>query len=417
MSARSFFALVLLSAPVPACALAVSLQVSIVCSGNIDAAIDSALSNLYSSGGDSLDIELTTGSSLCSVSHAHSITGAVSVTIDGPGTDVALFMSGDSVARFQVSDGAQFNIGNITLESAPHTAISVADATLDVDNVVFDNNVTGASGGAISATNSTVTVKHSVLSSNSAAIYGAAIATAGVSGSLTVSDSKFVNNQVRDAQTGQGTAGIGGGIFAGGVPVTLNRVLFDSNKSANTDGGAVHVENGALTVRNSTFNANVASHFGGAIHFDGYGVHPILLNNVTLRGDVASSGSELYLSGAGAPSLVTITNSLISGTCEGFAGSPNAHNSIESPGNTCLFPSVTNSISIPDADLHLSDLSDNGGLTSTFFPQTFSVLINAGGDDCENVDQRNFRRNVGACDVGAVEAGATDVIFADGFGN
>jgi hypothetical protein len=48
-------------------------------------------------------------------------------------------------------------------------------------------------------------------------------------------------------------------------------------------------------------------------------------------------------------------------------------------------------------------------------PQTLSVLIDSGGNDCESVDQRDFTRNVGACDVGAVEAGATDRIFAGTF--
>jgi len=39
----------------------------------------------------------------------------------------------------------------------------------------------------------------------------------------------------------------------------------------------------------------------------------------------------------------------------------------------------------------------------------------SGGNDCESVDQRNFTRKAGACDVGAVEAGATDRIFASSF--
>jgi len=60
-------------------------------------------------------------------------------------------------------------------------------------------------------------------------------------------------------------------------------------------------------------------------------------------------------------------------------------------------------------------LSDNGGPTRTFLPQTFSVLIDNGGIDCESVDQRKFTRNAGACDVGAFEVGATDRIFVSGF--
>jgi len=227
-------------------------------------------------------------------------------------------------------------------------------------------------------------------------------------GSLSVSDTRFSNNHIGN------TLGVGGAIYSNGVAVTLDRVLFEANKSPNNSGGAIYIDGGNLTVRNSTFTGNQAP-LGGAITIANPHSNSTLFNNVTMRADSASTaGSELYVSGTIEASAITITNSLISGTCAGLT-SPIAHNSIESPGNTCSLPAGTNSVSVADADLHLGTLSDNGGPTRTFLPQTFSVLIDSGGIDCESVDQRKLTRNAGACDVGALEVGATDRIFVSGF--
>lgn len=389
---------------------AATVNVTIACSGQIDAAIDSALGMISPSGPSDLAITLSTGSGLCNVLQPHAISGAVSVTFSGPDDGTALYMGGNQfVPRFQVADGARFSLDGLTVENALRSVVSVTNATFAADNVKFSNNGSDQAGGAIAATGSAVTITRSVFELNTAALNGAAIAMDGPgTGSLSVSDTRFSNNQFVS------TIGAGGAIYSNGVAVTLNRVLFDTNKSPNNTGGAVYIDGGNLTVRNSTFTGNQAP-TGGAIAIANPGAGSTLLNNVTMRADSASSaGSELYVSGTIAASAITITNSLISGTCAGLTG-PVAHNSVESPGNTCALPAGTNSASVADANLHLSSLSDNGGYTSTFFPQTFSALIDSGGNDCENVDQRDFARNVGACDIGAVEAGAIDRIFAATF--
>ena len=251
---------------------------------------------------------------------------------------------------------------------------------------------------APSATASEVTIRNSVFQFNQAALNGAAIAMDGPgTGSLAISDTRFSNNHIGN------TIGVGGAIYSNGVAVTLDRVLFETNKSPNNSGGAIYIDGGNLTVRNSTFTGNQAP-LGGAITIANPHSNSTLLNNVTMRADSASTaGSELYVSGTIEASAITITNSLISGTCAGLT-SPIAHKSIESPGNTCSLPAGTNSVSVADVDLHLGTLSDNGGPTRTFLPQTFSVLIDSGGNDCEGVDQRDFTRNVGACDVGALKS-------------
>jgi predicted outer membrane repeat protein len=409
MNIRSLYAAALLLAVAPPFASAATVNVTIACSGQIDAAIDTALGMISPSGPSDLVITLSTGGGLCNVFQPHAISGAVSVTFIGPSDGTALFMGGSPIVpRFQVTDGARFSLNGVTVGSAPRSVVSVTNATLTVDNVKFSANQSDQAGGAITATGSVVTIMHSVFDSNSASVNGAAIAMDGPgTGSLTVSDTRFHNNQFVS------TLGAGGAIYSNGVAVTINRVLFDANKAPNNTGGAVYINGGNLTVRNSTFTGNQAP-TGGAIAIANPASGSTLLNNVTMRADSASSGSELSVSGTIGASAIAITNSLIAGTCAGLT-TPVAHNSIESPGNTCALPAGTNSVSVPDADLHLGTSSDNGGYTFTLLPQTFSVLIDSGGNDCESVDQRDFTRNVGACDVGAVEVGATDRIFAGTF--
>jgi hypothetical protein len=92
---------------------------------------------------------------------------------------------------------------------------------------------------------------------------------------------------------------------------------------------------------------------------------------------------------------------------------------IESPGNTCgfggAFPNGTFSThDVPEANLKLGGLGDNGGPTPTHLPLAGSAAIGTGWQAvCEKFDQRGYVRT--GCDVGAAEAGAlNDVIFRTG---
>lgn len=409
MNLRTLLSVIVLLAHESTIASADTMSVSIACDASTGANLQTALSDFYSSGKNALDVTVAAGG-LCQIgSNAFPISGAVSVDIHGAGTSESVFfMSGVAVTVFQVTNGAQLSLSEMNFESASHGVVSVTNGTLSVDQMFFSSNQSG-SGGAISASNSAVTIDNSTFNGNASSLDGGAIAMTG-GGSLTVSDSAFVLNQTLSSGVGDG-----GAIYSNAVTVNINRVLFDSNKSQNNRGGAVYVESGNLTIRNSTFNGNQAV-WGGAIATIDSTSSATLLNNVTLRGDSASmAGSELYAAEMLSPSPYTITNSLISGTCSGLTALPTAHNSIESPGNTCLLNPASNEVSVADASLFLGPLADNGGPTKTILPYTGSPLINAGGNDCEKVDQRDFARNVGVCDVGALEVGAVDLIFGNGF--
>ena len=92
MNTRSFYAAALLLAAAPCIASAATVNVTIACSGQIDAAIDSALGMISPSGPSDLAITLSTGGGLCNVQQPHAISGAVSVTFIGPADGTALFM-------------------------------------------------------------------------------------------------------------------------------------------------------------------------------------------------------------------------------------------------------------------------------------------------------------------------------------
>ncbi len=401
MKVRSLLSAGLLLATASTTAAADEMDVSIACDDNTGANLQTAFSDFYGSGKAVLVVTVGSGGLCKIINQSYPITGAVSVFIHGAGNGGSTtFMPGATGAVFQVTSGAQFSIDNMTLESASHGAISVTDSTLLVDQMIFSGNQ-APNGGAIVASNGVVTVKRSTFEGNGSSLDGGAIALTG-GGSLSVSDSTFHSDQTLSSGIGDG-----GAISATGVPVTIDRVLFNANISRNNRGGALYVESASLTVRNSTFTGNQAVS-GGAIATVAPGSNPILLNNLTLHGDSAStSGSELYVSGTITPSAYTITNTLVGGSCNGFTAAPTAHGSFESPGNTCLFNPATNHVSVADASLFLNALADNGGPTKTILPSTGSPLIDAGGNDCEIFDQRHLVRNVGPCDVGALEVGAT----------
>jgi hypothetical protein len=159
---------------------------------------------------------------------------------------------------------------------------------------------------------------------------------------------------------------------------------------------------------------------GGGSSADGFHIY-----SSTLYGNNAPGNSTVYFyndpSGLGmGPDF---QNTLVSGGCaqSGAGTAPTFYGllgNIESPGNTCGF-GIFSHENVPDANLLLGALGNNGGPTPTHLPLAGSVLIDAGWRYvCTSLDQRGYVRADGNpyCDTGSVEAGALDdVIFRDGF--
>jgi hypothetical protein len=130
------------------------------------------------------------------------------------------------------------------------------------------------------------------------------------------------------------------------------------------------------------------------------------LTNVT----VANNGVGIYFDfPCGEP--MEITNSLIVGNvldCRVSGGfTPLGHASFDSDGS-CVAGGFGPGLSTADpAAVGLAALAANGGPTPTEAIAGTSLAVNAGGAPCPATDQRGFLRNVGPCDVGAYELGAT----------
>ena len=82
MNTRSLFTAAVLLAGAPFVVSAATVNVNIACTGQIDAAIDTALGMISPSGPSDLAITLSTGNGFCNVLQAHAIGGAVSVALD-----------------------------------------------------------------------------------------------------------------------------------------------------------------------------------------------------------------------------------------------------------------------------------------------------------------------------------------------
>ena len=173
--------------------------------------------------------------------------------------------------------GTSFSNNNDTAgTSEGGGAISVIDGKLSLEGVTFENNTSGAYGGAVRVsgsdlvmngitaigntakgggvvyiTNGDLEVKNCNFTENTAS-WGGAISVS--KGNLTVTDGKLANN----------SASSGGAIYANPCEITVKNVTFEGNEGEY--GGAVCLNGAVMTVSgNTTFKNNTATVRSGAI--------------------------------------------------------------------------------------------------------------------------------------------------------
>jgi CSLREA domain-containing protein len=206
--------------------------------------------------------------------------------------------------------------------------------------------------------------------------------------------------------------GHGGGLFSLGL-VTIDRSAVVHNTGAN--GGGIYHAGVDLVLMNSTVSGNTATTAGsGGLTTDGLA----LTANVTSSTFSNNSGAESEA--AVIRCNINVTNTIFDGTCAVVPGmgtvSSNGGN-LESPGDTCGLDHLTDQTSINPVDLALETLQNNGGTTPTHALDSGSVAVDSANNTlCPTVDQRDWQRLDGSCDVGSFELGAAEPpIFADGF--
>lgn len=214
---------------------------------------------------------------------------------------------------------AQGGIIKFNCGSSPYTLVLTSEKTISGNTIIDGGNLVTLSGNnktrilninsyynlstpSLTVQNLTLSngYKTDVANTTSIASGGAAIYRLG--GSLTVTNSKFLNNV--GPVTGQDVAG--GAIYSvGGGTTSISNSLFQNNRASN--GGAVGSLGSALTIVNSTFSGNSATGnggnpgnggLGGGIYIDGensyFGV-AVNLSGVAVNGNKANSyGGGLF---------------------------------------------------------------------------------------------------------------------------
>ncbi len=209
------------------------------------------------------------------------------------------------------------------------------------------------------------------------------------------------------------------------APLAVFNSTFINNSSVQSLGGAILMQNAALTVQNSTFYQNSAAVWGGAINCDGC---MMTVTNSTFVGNTVRSpggGGAIYITGNGAG---TLTNTILAagapnGNC-GIGGEEDDSTLTDAGGNlsddaSCNFVPPTSRNNVPDINptppptpLNLGSLAYNGGPTETIAvlggsaASSYGVVAN-----CPTTDQRGAARPAsgplaGTCSSGAYQVGS-----------
>jgi hypothetical protein len=261
----------------------------------------------------------------------------------------------------------------------------------------------------------------------------------------------FLNQECRLTMTGAILArNVGGAMFNHGTASILD-ATFDSNSNGSTiinqgtmtlqnstvsrgrsprDGGGIH-NTGTLTLLNATITGNLAEQSGGGIN----NVRTLTINGATIAGNQAGllGGGIAHNTTGAAPTLIlrnTIIGDNVAPTgpdCRTvFADLPitsEGHNLIENPAGCVVVGDLTGNQTGVDA--RLTPLANNGGPTATMNLSVGSPAIDRGAPlgsprPCLALDQRGILRpvdndgdRVARCDIGAIEG--SDVAVGFGF--
>ena len=247
-----------------------------------------------------------------------------------------------------------------------------------------------------------------------------------------IEDSEFSDN--RNVETGED--GGPGAIHAYlGAVYHIDRTSFIGNTGSGDAGGAILVEvNASLWLTNSTFSGNsftveaaAGTARGAAVAVRaGNALSLAEMRHVTVVAPtvmpVGVSGSAFAVLGADAQVHMAVHNSIVRGSCDlslvPVGQMDFAEGNVKSSGDNCGFDGNDNQLGVGNAAMALGSLGDHGAFGRTYHPGDGSVAIDAAVDaHCTELDQRGYARPSPAvqCDVGAIETGADDLIFAHDF--
>lgn len=275
-----------------------------------------------------------------------SSTNGSALTVNG--NSVISSSNGKSGAAFYAAASSILNIASSTVSESTSSdhggAIYITNATLNVDNVTFDQNVANSTtygGGVIySAARAIVTIEHSTFTDNQAKYGGAIYANTGsqitlvnitATGNVATSNGGFayINKTSGEAiaritieadelltnTISNNTAAGGAGFYINNGKLIMSDTVLSGNIST-ASGGALYVkENGSATLTSCTVSDNHATNGLGAIVYGG----TLIVSNSSFEDNVISGGSgeggALYVRGGDNDEVatVTISNTVFSG--------------------------------------------------------------------------------------------------------
>jgi len=414
--------------------------------------------------GDTIDLSKT-GCSAITLSTGEIAIDIDDLTVQGPGASLLTVSGGDLYRIFRHDGTGTLSIDDLTIShgnayvpvgesgnpyggcvmsmGSVNLARSVVDSC-QATNFTYGTKVKG--GGVYSLAGASVV--DSVISGNLVQTTGSFSLGGGLytAGPLEVRSTLVTGNQTRPD-----FRGYGGGLQAGRTSfaeasLVLDKSLVELNTSSY--GGGVFV-NGPVLITSSTLTQN-SGRDGGALYTYESGTETVALENTTISGNQAYFASGLALYGNVEISNCTIANnislgtahpgagiqlvsatldlqsSIVSGNTSNIGGNGPVPDDIGSGGaatvtgaNNLVFASTLTlpADTLVGVDPLILPIGDNGGPTPTHALDPLSPAIDSGNDAGGfEFDQRGFPRTFGAAtDIGAVEYGSTDTIFADGF--
>ena len=338
------------------------------------------------------------------------------LTIEGPGSSLLLidgkgmhrhFVVESSVAIKDLSlvNGfSQENGGSILI--VPQFSYTTGAYNLDLDSVLIRGS--GArNGGAIYAPRGSYSTVNVALRD------------------VTLSSNEAISNTIFGA-------GAGGAVFFSGNTLAVVNSTFSANSADQYGGAIAHAGSGNVTILNSTLSGNRATVLGGGLYniVDAYVTTTVTITNSTIVSNVAGSGgggvanAGAYLGEAEVRSVGSIiAGNYIAGTlapndCDsGLANGGQSvftslgHNlTVTGTSTNCTFDSTIGDIEVAQGTVFSrvldQDLAENGGPTATHALLPGSPAVD-GASACASptADQRGTPRPIGAaCDIGAYEA-------------
>ncbi len=218
------------------------------------------------------------------------------------------------------------------------------------------------------------------------------------SGTLTISNSSFSDNSATHIYG----FGYGGAIYASGA-LTISNSSFSDN-FATTHGGAIVVDGGSVTISNSTLSNNSASQGRGGAIFQQSASSVLTLSHVTIADNSARQGNGIYLYSG----VLKMRNSLLKDNGAGDA----CELGTAATSSPTVSENVGNLISDGSCSPAFSGDPKLGAYSNGYYPlQSDSPAINAAdATHCLSADQIGTSRPQGsACDIGAFEVSSAQL--------